>query len=323
MRGDTMIDITFQYPPELMNLLIDTIPLLNRSKNDVLLFFRGAGVPNSLLNDIAQKIQLNSNSVNKYEIARIILIRLNEKGEPALRQRREILKRVTEFESFSTCWPNDQLKARGLVSEISKVVNIKDSFTRINLEREKERKIHQAEYKKRIDAEKQKREAIQNIHNELSSLFGEKDSWKRGKKLEPILNKLFNTFDILIKDAFTLKGKEGEGIVEQIDGVVEIDNHVYLVEMKWMKEPIGSGEISQHLLRVYNRGEVRGIFISASHYTKAAINNCIEALHHSVFVLCELREIVFALEREKDMKEFFREKVNAALLEKKPLTILY
>jgi hypothetical protein len=50
----TSTDITFHYPPELFNLLVDTIPRLNRSKNDVLLFFRGAGVPSSLFEDIAQ-----------------------------------------------------------------------------------------------------------------------------------------------------------------------------------------------------------------------------------------------------------------------------
>lgn len=32
-------DITFHYPPELFNLLVDTVPVLNRSKKDVLLFF--------------------------------------------------------------------------------------------------------------------------------------------------------------------------------------------------------------------------------------------------------------------------------------------
>lgn len=37
-------DITFHYPPELCNLLVDVVPLLNRSKPDVLMFFRGAGV---------------------------------------------------------------------------------------------------------------------------------------------------------------------------------------------------------------------------------------------------------------------------------------
>jgi len=32
-------DITFHYPPELFNLLVDVVPLLNRSKQDVLVFF--------------------------------------------------------------------------------------------------------------------------------------------------------------------------------------------------------------------------------------------------------------------------------------------
>ncbi len=34
------IDITFHYPPELMSLLIDTIPLLNKSKKMYFFFFK-------------------------------------------------------------------------------------------------------------------------------------------------------------------------------------------------------------------------------------------------------------------------------------------
>lgn len=35
---------SYHYPPEVINLLVDTVPLLCGSKNDVLVFFRGAGV---------------------------------------------------------------------------------------------------------------------------------------------------------------------------------------------------------------------------------------------------------------------------------------
>jgi restriction system protein len=42
------IEIIHHYPPEILNLLVDTIPLLCRSKNDVLVFFKGAGVPGRL-----------------------------------------------------------------------------------------------------------------------------------------------------------------------------------------------------------------------------------------------------------------------------------
>ena len=130
------INNTFHYPPELMNLLIDTIPLLNRKKSDVFLFFQGAGVPTKLMQPLLQQWQQDKNSINKFEITQQILTKLNEKDETYLRERREVLKRVVEFESFSSCWPEDQLKARGLVAEIQKVVNVKDTFTRIAKERE-------------------------------------------------------------------------------------------------------------------------------------------------------------------------------------------
>jgi hypothetical protein len=57
-KPDTMTaDITFHFPPELFNLLVDTIPLLNRSKKDVLTFFRGAGVPDEITGDLTKKLK--------------------------------------------------------------------------------------------------------------------------------------------------------------------------------------------------------------------------------------------------------------------------
>lgn len=105
------------------------------------------------------------------------------------------------------------------------------------------------------------------------------------------------------------------------DGVVVIDGLPYLVEMKWWKpnQPLGPGEVSQHLVRVFNRGHARGIFISASGYTPAAITTCKESLQRSVIVLCKLEEIVLLLEQEKDLKNFLQEKINAAIIDKKPL----
>jgi len=74
-----------------------------------------------------------------------VLTRLNDKAETTLRERREIIKRITEFENFSSCWDADRLKAKGLVSQIRQVVNVKDSFTRMDQERDAERKQRQAE----------------------------------------------------------------------------------------------------------------------------------------------------------------------------------
>jgi hypothetical protein len=78
------MEIIFHYPPELMNLLIETIPRICPYKKDVLLFFKGAGVSSTLTNDLDNQLKKDRDSINKYEIARKVLTRLNEKGEATL-----------------------------------------------------------------------------------------------------------------------------------------------------------------------------------------------------------------------------------------------
>jgi len=309
----------YQYSPELLKLLTDTIPLLCRSKQDVLNFFTSAGVEEVILKDLAKRVREDRDNISKYEIAETVLIRLNEKGDAALRQRREILKRVTEREDFSTLWPNDQLKARGLVAQIRQEVNAKDTLTKINLEREAERKQRLSEDQAKREEERRRKNDLSLIKRDLFALFSETDPHKRGKASEGVLNRLFKVSDILIREDFKLVGSEGEGIVEQIDGVVEIKGHLYLVEMKWWNKPLGVPEVSEHLVRIYHRGQARGIFISESGYARSAVTTCKEALQKTVVVLCELQEIVLLLEQEKTLKEFLETKIHAAQVEKNPL----
>lgn len=304
-----------------MSLLIDAIPLLNKAKKDVFLFFRGAGVSEVLMASPKSRWENDPSSISKYEITRQILTVLNDKGEKSLRERREVLKRVIEFESFYACWETDQLKAKGLVAEIQKVVNVKDSFTRINKEREAERKTHIEQKTKELDAIKKKNENIQIIKNELAGLFSLTDAKKRGKMLEGVLNYLFNCYGVLLREAFSITGSDKEGIIEQIDGVIELDNHYYFVEMKWWDKPIGVPEISQHLVRVFSRSESRAIIISASDFTAPAVTTCKDALQQKVIVLCTLEEIVFMMEKNIDLKDFFKRKVQAAIIDKNPYLI--
>lgn len=213
------MDSTYHYPPELFELLVQTIPLLFRSKSGVIDFFRGAGIDSPELNKLSRIVQTDKNSISKYEIVRKILEEINEKGDKALKERREILKRVTEFEDFSGCWRDDELKAKGLVSAICKVVNVKDSFTRMSQEREREVKKHQKEYEAKIQTIQKKQEELDEVKRDLFSLFPMMDTRKRGKLLEGVLNRLFTVNDILVRESFTLVGDNGEGIIQQIDGV--------------------------------------------------------------------------------------------------------
>jgi len=300
------VDIIHHYPPELLKLLVDTIPLLCPSKQDVLVFFKGAGVPSTITADFAQRVATDRSSVNKYEIVREVLVRLNDKGEASLRERREVLKRAVEFEDFSTCWPNDQLKVKGLVAEIRRVVDVKDSFGRMRQEQEAERKKRLEEEKRKVAAQNERKAKLEQVKKDLYALFGPTDPQKRGKQLEDVLNRLFQTAGVLVREAFTRVAPTAEGVVEQIDGVIELDGEIYLVEMKWWDKPLGTGEVSQHLVRVFSRNCARGLLISYSGFTDPAVTICKESLARMVVALCGLQEVVQLLEREDDLAEFLR-----------------
>jgi restriction system protein len=123
-----------------------------------------------------------------------------------------------------------------------------------------------------------------------------------------------------VKESFHLNGAEGEGTVEQVDGVVAIDGEVYLVEMKWLNTPVGVPEIAPHFVRVFSRDAARGIFISASGFGPPAVKQSTDALGKMVSVLCELEELVRLLEEPKgNVRDYFREKVQIAIAERRPL----
>ena len=314
------MDTSYHYPPELLQLLIETIPRLCRSKRDVLSFLRSAGVSQSMISDLEKLLVADRDSLNKFHMVRTVLTGLNESGDTALRARREVLKRVIEFEDFSTCWDEDRLEAQGPVSRIQNVVNVKDSFTRMRQEREAEASKNLEDKRREAEELKRHREDIEAIRKDFYRLFAMDDAHQRGRLLEGVLNRLFETSDILVRESFARVSELGHGVIEQIDGVVELDGHIYLVEMKWLKELVGVSEVSQHLVRVFNRSASRGIFISYSDYTTPAIATCKESLSKAVVVLCTLQEFVTLLESDTGLEDFLKAKIRGSIIDKQPYT---
>ena len=107
--------------------------------------------------------------------------------------------------------------------------------------------------------------------------------------------------------------------LEQIDGVIELDGNLYLVEVKWSANRIGPGEVAQHMVRVNHRAGMRGLLISASGFTEAAVVLCRDELMRCTFILAELRELVLWLERASSLADALREKVRVALIDRQPL----
>ena len=313
------MDISFHYPPELLRLLIEAIPKLCKSKKDLMSFFQGVGVSRAALKPHEQLLQTNKDAFNKYHVTREILTTLNEAGESSLRERREVLKRVTLFDDFTVCWESDQAAARGHVAQIRELVNVKDSFTRINLEREEERRARLEPARRQAEADRKKKEKLEEIRHQLFALFGESNPQKRGKAVEAVLNRYFKASEISVSEAVSIKGAAGDGVVEQIDGVVQLRGQLFLVEMKWEQETLGREKVGSHLVRVFNRNLAGGIIISYSDYSSAAIQDCRDALTQKTVVLCRLEELVHALEKKADLKDILERKIDAAVIHKNPL----
>lgn len=309
----------FHYPPEVFELLVKTIPLLCKSKKAVILFMQGSGVAESDLSEVTEIVHNTPNLINKYEITRNVLIKVNARGDNGLRVRREIIKRVVEFQDFSLCWPNDQYPAKGLVASLRETINVKDSFTRMKQERESERLENVAKRKAELATVNDKRMKIENINSRLSGLFALNDKpQERGKLLESILNDLFRVYDIHVHEDFRHKSPDNSLVLEQIDGVIEFNGSIYLVEMKWLKDAVGVDNISQHLVRIFGRANAHGIFIAANGYTEPAIKQCRDALNQKTIILFSLHEIVMLLNRQDDLISLLKKKYQSAIVDKNP-----
>jgi restriction system protein len=175
-----------------------------------------------------------------------------------------------------------------------------------------------AEAETRAQAIRRKREDRNAISAELSRLFTAADPVARGKSLEVLLNRLFAIEGISVRQPFRIVSTEGDGILEQIDGVIEFDGNLYLVEIKWWGKPLGVADVSEHMVRVYQRGQSRGLFIVHPGYTAPAIESVRQSLQKAPFVLAVLEELVHVFRTEKSLIDWLREKVTAAIADKDP-----
>jgi hypothetical protein len=137
--------------------------------------------------------------------------------------RREVLRRVVEFEDFSRCWPDDQLVAEGLVARVRAVINVKGQ-------------LHEAPSGTRpgtagppgatgraAAAEAAEvRAAREGRPHGPVGVFAETNPQRRGIRLEQALNDVFQSAGLHVQDAFIRRAPDG-GALEQVDGVVVVD----------------------------------------------------------------------------------------------------
>jgi len=144
-------------------------------------------------------------------------------------------------------------------------------FTRIDREREREHFQRTAATQELIAARHAKRE-LRDIKQRLVDLLtADIISVSRGLEFEKAITDLFSESGLTIEKPFTVQSDKTGSVVEQIDGAIEVRSRTFLVECKCWKSNISRQELAPLLVSVYNRGNVGGIFISASNYTESAL----------------------------------------------------
>lgn len=314
---------SYHFPPDLFNLLVEAIPKINKTKKDLLSFFKNVGTPGIIISKYYPIVMTNPKQLSKKDITRDILEELNSiNSNEYLSIRRQLLQRVIDFSAFNTCYESDVDSAKARIYEIKQLVNLKDSVTKqeqfIQNERQEKIKFKQEQLNK-IACSKAK---FDDLLNQFNKLFAIQNPQFRGKSLETVLNDIFIFFKIGIKESFSITDEDIGKIYEQIDGVIELNNYLTLIEMKWENSPIGVDKVSRFMTRVFLRNNVDGIIISYSSFTDTAYPIVKEALNQKTVALVDLHDIYKLLMLKKDLPTYLNLIIREVRLYKNPKPVI-
>ncbi|VVP22965.1 hypothetical protein PS870_03919 [Pseudomonas fluorescens] len=126
---------------------------------------------------------------------------------------------------------------------------------------------------------------------------------KRGYEFEVFLKDLFDSSKLQARSPFRLVG-------EQIDGSFQLGNETYLVEAKWVRDPIGAAELHTFHGKLDQKAAwARGVFISYGGFTQEGLH----AFGRGRKVICLSGEDIYkALGKRIPIADVIERKVRAA-----------
>src|SRR5512135_894017 len=266
------LDRSYHYPPDVLELLVDTIPRLIKSKAGLLEFFEQAGVPEGLLAEWRTKLRENRASVSKYHLARGLLRGLNALGDEARPVRHQLLRTLARQADFSAGWEDDRGRAEQLVARIRQLAGETDAGTwSAACQEALTRQATIETYHAKLKHAEHRREALDALKRDLYQAFRVSDPAERKTILGSVLPRLFTAHDVTTRQAPATPQSDAAVLID-------LDGALYLVELRW-------------------------IFISSSGFTDHAVRDLSSILPERPCVLCHLEEIVLVLEQGRDLKE--------------------
>ncbi|MBI5324444.1 MAG: restriction endonuclease [Ignavibacteriae bacterium] len=219
----------------------------------------------------------------------------------------ELIKNVVNINDFSHL----EMLEDGIekAKKAKNSINALKSYTDAHLQLYEDVKI--IEERKKLSKEiLEKTEGVRVKLIELKAQYFElltsHDAQKRGYILENLLRNLFELFDLDPKSSFKCYG-------EQIDGAFRLDNTDYLLESKWVKNPIGSKDLDSFKEKIKRRlDNTLGLFISINGFSEEGVNT--HSSGEKKIILMDGSDIMAILEERIDLRILIRRKKDSAVL---------
>ena len=289
-------------------LVIEAIATLAYRKSDMVNFvLKPAGVPQEIYHPLSrQRDDLTGRPMSKRNIAPLILEALEERGgyaEIVL----NLVKIAASWERFELS--SGEYQARAVKAKAQGI-----------LERHQ---LFEAEEAARRDAarEEQTREHLLARKRELGLLLAmfdelagrEENAQERGYRLQYLLNRLFDAFEIPVHRSFT----RNEG-AEQIDGAFQIDGWFYLTECRWRQKLSDTREVDGLAGQISRSGrQTMGLFLSINGWSEN-VPRLLKQNTEKAIILMQGYDLRAILSEEVDLRDYILAAVKHLNLNAEP-----
>lgn len=166
------------------------------------------------------------------------------------------------------------------------------------------------EIRLRREEQKAQRIALRKFSDELGDLkqlylglTTSDNPQRRGLEFEDLLRDLFNLFDMEPRTSYSTE-------TEQIDGSLSFNTDDYLLEAKWIADPVSREFLDAFAAKVRRKGKnALGIFIAVNGFSKPALNTYKES---TSFICFDGQDLYLVLDERIRLDDMLRAKLRHA-----------
>lgn len=247
--------------PAAINALKDALTHIYWTKDDLKRFVYNTITNKAIVNTIDWA------NLKKYESASALIDRMCSRQDIYRNDLFALFEQAVNFNDFSHLkrWEDAELKIQRAKDAVEALRKQAKGYFDVVEEKKKteERKKVVQEKVKNTTALKTK---LDELNQKFMGIATSSDAQKRGYGLEKLLNELFTLFDLDPKASFKITG-------EQIDGAFTFKDDDFLLEARWVKQPINAADLYSFAGKINGkRKNTLGLFVSMDGFS----NECLQ-----------------------------------------------